>query len=84
MEIAYLPGRAPAPAVHPNPRIKPRPQAAPELTARSGTSGLYAAGCHDSSSTGSAPYRHRGGTLPNYASAGVRYAGLDDRLRFLG
>ena len=32
VEIAYLPGRAPAPAVHPHPRIKPRPQAAPELT----------------------------------------------------
>src|SRR5271156_4030152 len=31
VEIAYLPGRAPAPALHPQPRIKPRPQAAPEL-----------------------------------------------------
>ena len=32
VEIAYLPGRAPAPAPHPQKRIKPRPLAAPEMT----------------------------------------------------
>jgi periplasmic protein TonB len=32
VELAYLPGRAPAPAIHPQTRIKPRPQATPQIT----------------------------------------------------
>src|SRR5580692_5375115 len=52
--------------------------------ANTGTSGLYTAGGDASSTTGPAPDGHRGGTLPDCASAGVRYAGLDDRLRLLG
>src|ERR1700683_2603093 len=32
VEIAYLPGRAPAPAPHPQKRVKPRPLSAPEIT----------------------------------------------------
>jgi periplasmic protein TonB len=32
VEIAYLPGRAPAPAPHPQKRVKPRPLDAPEIT----------------------------------------------------
>ena len=32
VEIAYLPGRAPTPALHPQTRIKPRAAATPEIT----------------------------------------------------
>jgi protein TonB len=32
VELAYLPGRAPAPALHPQKRIKPRAVSAPEIT----------------------------------------------------
>jgi periplasmic protein TonB len=32
VEISYLPGRAPTPALHPQPRVKPRAQFAPEIS----------------------------------------------------
>ena len=32
VEISYLPGRAPAPTLHPQPRVKPRAQSAPAIS----------------------------------------------------
>ena len=84
VEIAYLPGRAPAPALHAQKKIKPRARSAPEISALSRTSGVYAAARRQS-------IRRRFRTLPSprlhppqYFRTRVRYAGLNHRLRLVG